>query len=60
MVQIWETHKLLQLISPVNTDHAMFIWRGKPVLFFSKKSSRYQHSEILWCLNVIALSNLYM
>ena len=30
-----------------NTDHAMFIGRGKPVLFFSKKLSRHQNSEIL-------------
>ena len=39
MFQIWERYKLLQLISPINTDHAVFIWRGKPVLFFSKKLS---------------------
>ena len=32
MVQICEKHKPLQLISPVNTDHAMFIWKSKPVL----------------------------
>ena len=38
----------------------MFIWRGKPVLSFSKKLSRYENSEILWCLNVIASSNSYM
>ena len=31
MVQIWERCKPLQLISPVNTDHAIFIWRRKPV-----------------------------
>ena len=59
MVQIWESYKLVQLISPINTDHAMFIWRGKPVLFLPKMFLRYQNSEILWCLNVIALSNLY-
>ena len=27
---------------------------------FSKKFSRYQNSEIFWCLNITALSNLYM
>ena len=26
----------------------------------SKKLSKYQNSEILWCLNAIALSNFYM
>ena len=60
MVQIWERCKPFQLISPVNTDHAMFIWKSKPVPSFSKKLSRYQNSEILLSLNVIALSNLYM
>ena len=60
MVQIWERCKPLQLISPVNTDHAMFIWKSKPDLSFSKKLSRYQNSEILLNLNVIALSNSYM
>ena len=59
MVQVWERYKPLQLISPINTDHAMFIWRGKPVLSFSKKFSRYQNSEILCCLNVISLSFSY-
>ena len=48
------------VFSPVNTDHAMFIWKSKPVSSFSKKLSRYQNSEILLSLNVIALSNLYM
>ena len=24
MVQIWERYELLQLISPINTDHAIF------------------------------------
>ena len=52
--------KPLQFISPVNTDHAMFIWKRKPVLSFSKKLSRYKHSEIPLSLNVIALSNSYM
>ena len=28
--------------SPINTDHVMFIWGGKPVLSCSKKLSRYQ------------------
>ena len=37
MVQIWERCKPLQLISPVNIDQAMFIWKNKPVLSFSKK-----------------------
>ena len=60
MVQIWERCKPLQLISLVNTDHAMFIWKRKPVLAFFKKLSRYQNSEILLSLNVIALSNSYM
>ena len=60
MVQIWERCKPLQLISPVNTDHAMFIWKIKPVLSFSKKLSRYQNSEIFLSLNVIALSNSYV
>ena len=52
MVQIWEKCKSLQLISPENTDHAMFIWRGKPVFPFSKNLSRHQNSEILLSLNV--------
>ena len=60
MVQIWESYKPLQLISSINTDHALFICRGKPVLPFSEKFSRCQKSEILWCLNVIALPNSYM
>ena len=60
MVQIWERCKPLQLISPVNTDHAVFIWKSKPVFSFSKKLPRYQNSEILLSLNVIALSNLLM
>ena len=60
MIQIWERCKPFQLISPVNTDHAMFIWKSKPDLSFSEKLSRYQNSEILLSLNVIALSNSYM
>ena len=48
------------MISPINTDYAIFIWRGTPVLSFSKKFSRYRNNEILWCLNATALSNLYM
>ena len=60
MVQIWERCKPLQLISPVNTDLAMFIWKSKPVFSFSKKLPRYQNSKILLSLNVIALSNLLM
>ena len=40
MVQIWQRYKPLQLISPVNIDQAMFIWKSKPVLSFSKKLSR--------------------
>ena len=60
MIQIWERCKPLQLISPVNTDHAMFIWKSKTDLPFSKKLSRYQNSERLLSLNVIALSNSYM
>ena len=56
MVQIWERCKPLQLLSPVNTDHAMFIWKSKPVLSFSKKLSRYQNSKILLSLNVIIAS----
>ena len=60
MVQIWERCKSLQLISLVNTDHAMFIWKRKPVLAFFKKLSRYQNSEILLSLNVIGLSNSYL
>ena len=60
MDQIWERYKPLQLISLINTDHAMFIWRGKLVLSFSKKFIRYQNREILWCLNAIVLSNLCM
>ena len=59
MVQISERYKSLQLVNPINTDHAMFTWRGKPVLFFSKTLLRYQNSKILWCSNVIALSNSY-
>ena len=53
MVQIWEKCKPLQLINPVNIDHAVFIWKGKPVLSFSKKLSRYQNSKIL--LNLMLL-----
>ena len=60
MVQISERYKPLQLISHTYTNHAIFIWRGKPVLSFSKKLSRCRNSEILWCLNVAALSNLYI
>ena len=60
MVQIGERCKPLQLISLINIDHVMFIWRGKLVLSFSKKLSRYQISKILWYLNVITLSNLYI
>ena len=60
MIQICEKCKSLQLISPANTDHAMFIWKSKPDLSVSKKLSRYQNSETLLSLNVIALSNLYM
>ena len=50
---------VLQIISPVNTDHAMSIWKSKPVSSLSKLS-RYQNSETLLSLNVIALSNLYV
>ena len=57
MVQIWESCKRLQLICPANTDYAMFIWRAKPVLSFSKNLSRYQNREILLSLNIIALSS---
>ena len=60
MVQIWGRCKPLHLISPVNTDHAMFIWKSKPDLSFSKRLSRYQNSKILLSLNFVALSNLYM
>ena len=37
-----------------------YLFEELPVLFFSKKLSRYQNSEILWCLNICPLSNLYM
>ena len=60
MVQIWETCKPLQLISPVNTHHTMFIWKSKSDLSFSKKLSRYHNSEILLSLYVSALSKSYM
>ena len=60
MVQIWERCQPPQLISPVNTDHEMFIWKSKPDLSFSIKLSRYQNSEILLSLNVVALSNSHM
>ena len=56
----YEKGETLQLISPVNTDDVMFIWKSKPVLSFSEKLSRYQNSEILLSLNVIALSNSFM
>ena len=56
MAQISERYEPLQLIRPINTDHAMFISRGKPVLSFSKKLSRYQNSAILWCLNIIIIN----
>ena len=32
--------------------HAMFIWRGKPILSLLKS---YQDTKTLWCLNVIKL-----
>ena len=54
MVNIWERCK------PLNTDHAIFIWKRKADLSFPKKLSRYQNSEILLSLNVITLSNSYM
>ena len=60
MVQIWETCKPLQLISPVNTHHTVFIWKSKSDLSFSKKLSRYHNSEILLSLYVNALSKPYM
>ena len=60
LVQIWERCKPLQLISPVNTDHAMFIWKRKPDSSFSRKLSRYQNRKILLSLNVIALSKSYV
>ena len=59
MSQIWERYKLLQLISSLNTDYAMCIWKSKRVLSFSKKLSRYQNSEILLRLKITALSNSY-
>ena len=43
MVQIYERCKPLHLTSPINIDHAMFIWRDKPDLSFSKKLSRNQN-----------------
>ena len=55
MVQKWERSKPVQLISPRNTNQAMFIWKSKPVLSFPKKLSRYQNSEIFLGLTVIAL-----
>ena len=55
MVQIWERCKPLLLIIPVNTDHAMFVWKNKPDFSFSKTLSRYQNSKILLSVNVIAL-----
>ena len=51
MVQIWERCK------SINTDHAMFTWRSKLVLSFSKMSSRYQNSgdtKTLWCLKLVS------
>ena len=57
---IWKRCKHFQIISAVNADHTMFIWKSKPNLSYSKKLWRYQNSEILLSLNVIALSNLYM
>ena len=60
MIQIWERAKPLQLISPVNTDHEMFIWKSKPVSSFSRKLSRYQNNKIFLSLNLFALSTLYM
>ena len=44
----------------INTDHEIFIQRGMPVLSFSEKFSRYQNHKNDLCLNVIALSDLYM
>ena len=40
-IQISERYKPLHLISLINPDHAMFIWRGKPVLSFSKKCIKF-------------------
>ena len=62
MIQIWERCKPFQLISPVNTDHAMFIWKSKPDLSFSEKLSRYQNSEILFefkCYCIIKFIYVY-
>ena len=56
----YEKGATLQLISPVNTDDVMFIWKSKPVLSFSEKLLRYQNSEILLSFNVLALSNSFM
>ena len=42
---------------PVKTDHAVFISKSKPDLSFFKKLLRYQNSEILLSLHVIALSD---
>ena len=36
----YEKAATLQLISPVNTDDVMFIWKSKPVLSFSEKLLR--------------------
>ena len=43
MVQIWERCKPVQLISPRDTNQAMFIWKSKPDISFPKKLSRYQN-----------------
>ena len=59
MFEMWERYKLLQLINSLNTDYAMFIWKSKRVLLFSKQLSRYQNSEILLSLKITALSNSY-
>ena len=60
MVQIWERYKPLQLINPVNSDHAIFIWKSKPDLSFFKSYQDTKIAKYLMSLNVIALSNSYM
>ena len=57
MVQIWESCEPLQLISPVNTDYAIFIWRGKPNLSFFKK---YQDTIFQNCFHITLLIIMFI
>ena len=56
----------MRKVQTSSTDHPYKHWscnvylKRQLVLSFYKKLLRYQNSQILWYLNVIPLSNLYM